>query len=107
MLEIKDAVAVITGAGSGIGEVFAKYWVQRGGKVVIADVIPENLSRVEKEIVRLGGDVRSIFCDVTKEDDNCRLATITGRKMDTTIHPRFGNTPIGQIGYIGVCRHGN
>ena len=55
MLEIKDAVAVITGAGSGIGEFFAKYWVQRGGKVVIADVIPENLSRVEKEIVGIGG----------------------------------------------------
>jgi 3-oxoacyl-[acyl-carrier protein] reductase len=76
MLEIKDAVAVITGAGSGIGEVFAKYWVQRGGKVVIADVIPENLSRVEKEIIRLGGEVRSICCDVTKEDDNGRLAVL-------------------------------
>lgn len=76
MLEIKDAVAVITGAGSGIGEAFAKYWVQRGGRVVIADVIPENLSRVEKEIVRLGGEVRSIFCDVTKEEDNRRLAAL-------------------------------
>lgn len=76
MLEIKDAVAVITGAGSGIGEAFAKYWVQRGGKVVIADLIPESLSRVEKEIVGLGGQVRSIACDVTKEDDNSRLAAL-------------------------------
>jgi len=76
MLEIKDAVAVITGAGSGIGEFFAKYWVQRGGKVVIADVIPENLSRVEKEIIKLGGEVRSLCCDVTKEEDNRRLAAL-------------------------------
>ena len=76
MLEIKDAVAVITGAGSGIGEAFAKYWVQRGGRVVIADVIPENLSRVEKEIVKLGGEVKSTLCDVTKEEDNRRLAAL-------------------------------
>ncbi len=76
MLEIKDAVAVITGAGSGIGEAFAKYWVRRGGKVVIADLIPENLARVEKEIVALGGEAVSIFCDVTKEDDNLRLAAL-------------------------------
>jgi len=76
MLEIKDAVAVITGAGSGIGEAFAKYWVRRGGRVVIADVIPENLLRVEKEIVKMGGEVKSTLCDVTKEDDNRRLAAL-------------------------------
>jgi 3-oxoacyl-[acyl-carrier protein] reductase len=76
MLEIRDAVAVITGAGSGIGETFAKYWVQRGGKVVIADVVSENLSRVKKEIVNLGGEVQSILCDVTKEEDNRRLADL-------------------------------
>ena len=35
MLEMKGAVAVITGGGSGIGESIAKYWVQNGGKVVL------------------------------------------------------------------------
>jgi len=35
MLEIKGAVAVITGGGSGIGESVAKYWVKQGGKVVL------------------------------------------------------------------------
>jgi 3-oxoacyl-[acyl-carrier protein] reductase len=76
MLEIKDAVAVITGAGSGIGEACTKYWVRRGGKVVIADLIPENLARVEKEIIAMGGEAVSIFCDVTKEEDNTRLAAL-------------------------------
>jgi len=76
MLEIKDAVAVVTGGGSGIGEAFAKYWVQRGGKVVIADVIQENLSRVKEEIVKLGGKVESTLCDVTNEEDNHRLAAL-------------------------------
>jgi 3-oxoacyl-[acyl-carrier protein] reductase len=50
MLEISGSVAVITGGGSGIGESVAKYWVKHGGKLVIADIVPESLSRVEKEI---------------------------------------------------------
>lgn len=74
MLDIEQAVAVITGAGSGIGEVVAKYWVQRGGKAVLADIVPENLSRVERELTELKGDVCSILCDVTKEEDNARMA---------------------------------
>jgi 3-oxoacyl-[acyl-carrier protein] reductase len=76
MLDIKDAVAVVTGAGSGIGEAVAKYWVQQGGKVIIADVIPESLSRVKAEIIKLGGKVESTFCDVTKEEDNHQLAAL-------------------------------
>jgi 3-oxoacyl-[acyl-carrier protein] reductase len=73
MLDIEQAVAVITGAGSGIGEVVAKYWVRRGGKAVLADIIPENLSQVERELKDLGGEVCSLLCDVTKEEDNARL----------------------------------
>jgi 3-oxoacyl-[acyl-carrier protein] reductase len=76
MLDIEQAVAVITGAGSGIGEVVAKYWVRRGGKAVLADIIPENLSQVERELKDLGGEVCSLLCDVTKEEDNARLAAL-------------------------------
>lgn len=76
MLNIENAVAVITGAGSGIGESFAKYWVQKGGRAVIADIVPESLARVEKEIAALEGDVASLVCDVTKEEDTRRLACL-------------------------------
>lgn len=76
MLNIEKAVAVITGAGSGIGESFAKYWVRQGGRVVIADVVAEPLARVERDIVAMGGEVASTLCDVTKEEDNRRLASL-------------------------------
>ena len=76
MLDIEQAVAVITGAGSGIGEAVARYWVQRKGKAVLADIVPDNLSRVERELTALGGDVCSMLCDVTKEEDNARLAAL-------------------------------
>jgi len=81
MLEIPGSVAVITGGGSGIGEVLAKSWVKAGGKVVLADVIPENLARVEGEIKSSGGEAASILCDVTKEEDNHALAMLAIEKF--------------------------
>ena len=80
MLEISGSVAVITGGGSGIGESVAKYWVRHGGKVVLADIVQEGLSRVEKEIRELGGEVVTTICDVTKEEDNHALAVLALEK---------------------------
>ena len=45
MLDIKGSVAVITGGGGGIGFSIAKYWVENGGKVVIADISEELLNK--------------------------------------------------------------
>jgi 3-oxoacyl-[acyl-carrier protein] reductase len=76
MLDIKGAVAVVTGGGSGIGESIAKYWVQQGGKVVLGDIMPEGLDRVEGEIKEMGGEVATIKVDVTDENDNAALARL-------------------------------
>lgn len=71
MLEIKDAVAVITGGASGIGLAMAKYWVQNGGKVVLADMAEELLTDAAREIQ---GEVCTVACNVTDEGDCARLA---------------------------------
>ena len=71
MLEIKDAVAVITGGASGIGLSCAQYWVRQGGKVVIADVNAEALDQAKEEIQ---GEVHTMVCNVTDEGDCARLA---------------------------------
>ena len=81
MLEISGSVAVITGGGSGIGESVAKYWVKHGGRLVIADIVPESLSRVEKEIKESGGEVVTTVCDVTKEEENHALAILAIEKF--------------------------
>ena len=76
MLDIKGSVAVITGGGSGIGESLAKFWVQNGGKVVLGDVIPEGLARVEEDIKKMGGEVATIVGDITKDEDCAALAKL-------------------------------
>ncbi len=79
MLNIENAVAVITGGASGIGLEMARYWIGQGGKVVIADIAEEGL---QKAAADLGGDVATVVCNVTSEEDCARLA-------DTAIE-RFG-----------------
>lgn len=74
MLDIKGSVAVITGGGGGIGLTIAKHWVQNGGKVVIADVSAEMLEGAEAELKEMGGEVLSVVCNVTDENDNTKLA---------------------------------
>jgi 3-oxoacyl-[acyl-carrier protein] reductase len=74
MLEIRGSVAVITGGSGGIGKALAEYWVQHGGHVVIADVAQEPLDKTRAELEKLGGQVETFVCDVTKEEDSSRLA---------------------------------
>lgn len=79
MLNIQGSVAVITGGASGIGYALAKYWVENGGKAVIADVAEDVLERASEG---LGAEAVPVVCNVTKEEDCARLA-------DTAIE-RFG-----------------
>jgi 3-oxoacyl-[acyl-carrier protein] reductase len=74
MLEIRDSVAVITGGGGGIGLEVAKYWVRNGGKVVIADVASNLLEQAAGELKALQGEVLTVVCNVTREEDCGRLA---------------------------------
>jgi 3-oxoacyl-[acyl-carrier protein] reductase len=71
MLAIKDAVAVITGGASGIGLAVAKYWSERGGKVVLGDIAEDALNQAAAEIE---GEVATVVCNVTDENDCARLA---------------------------------
>jgi len=74
MLEIRDSVAVITGGGGGIGLALAKHWITSGGKVVIADISHRILQEAEATLKELGGDILTVLCNVTSEDDCARLA---------------------------------
>jgi 3-oxoacyl-[acyl-carrier protein] reductase len=81
-MELEGKVAVITGAGSGIGEAVAKSLARSGLRIMLGDMSQEGLERVEKEIRDAGGEAASQVVDVTKDED-------TGRLMDAAIE-RFG-----------------
>ncbi len=71
MLNIKDSAAVVTGGGSGIGLAFARYWIKKGGRAVLADISETALAAAQQE---LGSRVTTMTCNVTSEADSERLA---------------------------------
>ena len=77
MKEFKNKVAVITGAASGIGRGLAEYSLQKGMKVVLADVEKEALAETESELSAVGADITAIVTDVAKPADVQRLASKT------------------------------
>lgn len=64
---IKDRVALITGAGSGIGEVIAKTFAEHGAVVVVNDISAEQAKRVADEIKNSGNRAISICSDISQK----------------------------------------
>lgn len=70
----RDAAAVITGAGSGIGAAFAMELARRGGRIVCSDIDEKAAGTTADAIIADGGNALAINCDVTRIDDMHRLA---------------------------------
>lgn len=65
MAELDGKVAVITGAGSGMGRASTRVFVREGARVLAADVS----GREQETAEELGDAVVPFRCDVAKEDD--------------------------------------
>lgn len=72
--DYKDKVAVITGASSGIGEAAALDLARRGVRVLAAARRKDRLEALAQKIRALGGVCEPMVCDVTREEDNQRMA---------------------------------
>jgi NAD(P)-dependent dehydrogenase (short-subunit alcohol dehydrogenase family) len=69
-----DALAVVTGAGSGIGAAFAIELGRRGGAVVCSDIDESAAGQTADAIVEAGAKAVAVRCDVSKLDDVTALA---------------------------------
>jgi NADP-dependent 3-hydroxy acid dehydrogenase YdfG len=61
-------VAVVTGAGSGIGQALALELARSGASVAISDVDTEGLAKTEEQVKAIGAQVRSDRLDVTERE---------------------------------------
>jgi NAD(P)-dependent dehydrogenase (short-subunit alcohol dehydrogenase family) len=66
-MRLKDKVAIITGAGQGIGKAYAKRFLDEGAKVAIAEINVERGEGALKELSGLG-DVTLIQTDISDEE---------------------------------------
>jgi len=68
-MKLKDKVALVTGAASGLGKGIAARYAQEGAKVVIADLNRQAADAAAAEIKSAGGQAIGVAMDVTSEED--------------------------------------
>jgi len=65
-MRLEDKVAIVTGAGNGIGRASARLFAGEGARVLCADLAAEDAERTAEEIRQAGGDARAVQADVSK-----------------------------------------
>jgi NAD(P)-dependent dehydrogenase (short-subunit alcohol dehydrogenase family) len=101
-VQFSGKVAIVTGAGAGIGEGYAKRLAREGAAVVVVDISIEGGERVAAEIGAQGGTAMFARCDVASAEDAAHLAQ--------TVQARFGGVDFlinnaaifGTIDYISL-----
>lgn len=68
-MKLKDKVAVVTGAASGMGKAIATLFAKEGAKVVVSDLNGEGAQATVDEITAAGGTAIAVTTNVAKEDD--------------------------------------
>lgn len=68
-MRLKDKVAIVTGAASGMGKAIAELYAKEGASVVVSDINLAGAEEVAAGITAAGGEAFAIKTDVTSLDD--------------------------------------
>jgi len=78
---LEGRVAVVTGAGRGIGQGIAEDFAKAGAKVILAARRTEEIKRVEQRIRNAGGIAIAVTADVTKSSDLDNLGSTATKEF--------------------------
>ncbi|MFD6198877.1 SDR family NAD(P)-dependent oxidoreductase [Mycobacteriaceae bacterium NPDC060252] len=97
----RGKVAVVTGAGSGIGRALAIELARSGAKVAISDVDPEGLGQTERLVKAVGAEVRADHLNVA-EREAFLLYADSVKEQFSKVNQVFNNAGIAYSGDVGV-----
>lgn len=97
MRDFQGKVAVVTGAGSGIGRELALACAREGASVVLADVDERGMAQAAALIAPTGRDTLRVRCDVSKPADIEALADRTYERFGAS-HLLFNNAGVAVCG---------
>ncbi|OBH58588.1 oxidoreductase [Mycobacterium mantenii] len=92
-------VAVITGAGAGIGAALARHASRLGMTVVLADIDADAIAALRDELCGAGGSALDVVCDVREYDAVRALAEMTYRDVGA-VRLLVNNAGVEQFGYL-------
>jgi NAD(P)-dependent dehydrogenase (short-subunit alcohol dehydrogenase family) len=78
-MRLKDKIAVVTGAGSGMGKSIAIVYANEGARVVVSDINEASANATVDEIKSNGGEAIAVLANVAKEEEIQNL-------IDTTVN---------------------
>lgn len=73
-MRLKDKIAIITGAGSGIGEATAARFAEEGARLVLNDINAENVERVAAKLRESGAEAVTAVADISLEAQAASIA---------------------------------
>lgn len=105
MKSLENKVAIITGAGSGIGKATATLFAKEGAKVIVSDIQEQNGKSVADEINQSGGVAWFVKADTSKVQDNEALVRQAIEKfggLDIAVNNAGIGGPLGVTGEYPV-----
>jgi NAD(P)-dependent dehydrogenase (short-subunit alcohol dehydrogenase family) len=92
--DVAGKVAVVTGAGQGIGRALVERFTNEGMKAVVADVVPDLVEKTTAELQAEGRDVIGVVTDVTSLESLEALRDATLEKYGA-VHVLCNNAGVG------------
>jgi len=103
-MRLENKVAIVTGAGQGIGEAYARRFAREGAKVVVADVDERALTEAVASVRGRGGEALGVRTDVT---ELASVQTLADRAIAAfgKVHVLCNNAGVALWGGLATATH--